>query len=126
MYANENGGRFPERFEDLLLTQDLTPEVFICPSSQGERAPGETREEWATHLSEPLHLTYVYTGKGFDRSAPPEVITAHETPDSHNKDGMNVLYADGHVEFQDRKVTPHLLAELASGHNPPRAANVGR
>ena len=50
MYANQNGGRFPERFEDLLLTQDLTSEVFICPSSQGERAQGETPEEVADEI----------------------------------------------------------------------------
>ena len=120
MYASENGGRLPDGFEALLLTQDITSEVFICPSSQGERATGATLAEVAKNLSNPLHLTYVYTGKGLDYKAPRETIVAHEVPDSHNKDGMNFLYADGHVEFHN-KASANLIAEIEAGHNPPRA-----
>ena len=125
MYANENGGRLPERFEDLLLTQDVTSELFVCPSSQGERAQGETREEVAKNLSNPLHLTYVYCGRGLDDKAPAEAIVAYEVPDSHNKDGMNFLYADGHVEFHN-KASAHFVAEIEAGHNPPRTIDESR
>jgi hypothetical protein len=34
---------------------------------------------------------------------------------------MNVLYADGNVEFHDRRVAAHIAAEIEAGHNPPRA-----
>jgi hypothetical protein len=47
MYVNENGGRYPDRFQELLPTQDLAAEVLFCSSSQGERALGATRQEQA-------------------------------------------------------------------------------
>jgi prepilin-type processing-associated H-X9-DG protein len=122
MYADENGGKFPDGLARLLLTQDLTSEVFICSSSQGERALGETREEQAANLKPPLHLTYVYAGKGLDASAPSEAILAYEFIENHNKDGMNFLYADGHVEFQRREDAEYFVAEIAAGHNPPRVS----
>jgi prepilin-type processing-associated H-X9-DG protein len=123
MYANDNGGRYPDDLGALLLTQDLTAEVFICPSSQGERAPGQTPQEQAQQLSDPLHMTYVYAGKGKSRPAaqPDAMILGYEHVEHHNCDGMNVLYADGHVEFQTAKVSAHVVAEIAAGHNPPRA-----
>jgi prepilin-type processing-associated H-X9-DG protein len=120
MYASENGGRFPDRFEELLLTQDLTAEVFLCPSSRGERSPGQTPQEQAAHLKAPDHLSYVYAGGGLDASAPPEAILAWEFIEHHNKDGMNFLYADGHVEFQRREDAEYFVAEIAAGRNPPR------
>ena len=33
---------------------------------------------------------------------------------------MNVLFADGRVEWIDEPQAKHLLAELSAGHNPPR------
>ena len=75
--------------------------MFICASSHGERAPGATLEEQAKQLSDRLHLTYVYVGKGL--SAPPSIsrdtVLAYEDPGNHGTQGMNFLYADGHVEF---------------------------
>jgi prepilin-type processing-associated H-X9-DG protein len=122
MYAGDNGGRYPKRFEDLLLTQDVTAEVFICPSSQGERAPGQTPLEQAQHLSDPLHMTYVYVGKGMTRPAAraDETILAYERAENHAGQGMHFLYADGHVEFWGNQTAAHLTAEIAAGHNPPR------
>ena len=98
----------------------MTSELFICPSSQGERAQGETREEVAKKLSNPLHLTYVYCGKGRTDKAPADAILAYEIPNNHNKQGMNFLCADGHVEFHN-KAGAHFIAEIEAGHNPPRA-----
>jgi hypothetical protein len=95
--------------------------VFVCPSSAGERAPGNTAEEQAKHLSDPLHMTYVYVGKGW--SAMPahaeEMIVAYERPGNHNNDGMNFLHTDGYVQFQNREVSQHFVNEVAAGHNPP-------
>jgi prepilin-type processing-associated H-X9-DG protein len=126
MYAHENAGRFPDGFEQLLLTQDITSEVFCCPSSNDERATGESTPDLAKALSQPGHLSYVYAGKGLNASAPKDAVLAYEKPDNHNKDGMNVLYADGNVEFVRRDDSARMVAEIAAGHNPPRPADGGK
>jgi prepilin-type N-terminal cleavage/methylation domain-containing protein/prepilin-type processing-associated H-X9-DG protein len=128
-----------------LKTQDLSPEVFICPSSSGERGfstpganPIQNSSNWA---SIPLNLTYsvqnpfpsaLAAQNGFrwsntlgsdfaimgdinpgtqGGSNPPNQVTkpTHDAPrtlmvfgnsNNHKQDGQNILYGDGHVEFQ--------------------------
>jgi len=127
----------------LLKTQDLTSEIFICPSSQGERDTykGKSVQDVSNFTELPTNLTYSYVvpfptqaardagfklnytltsdfaiaadiNPGKTGGTPPDnVLTV--TPNSarkdmqnansnnHNGDGENVLYADGHVEFQN-------------------------
>jgi len=127
----------------LLKTQDLTSEVFICPSSQGERDTFEnkTSQDRSNFTKIPDNLTYSYIvpfpsqeamDAGFklnytltsdfaiagdmnpgDTGGNPtdsvsKVTTqsarkdmANGNSNNHNGDGQNVLYADGHVEFQN-------------------------
>ena len=127
----------------LLKTQDLTSEVFICPSSQGERDSfgGKSVQERSNFTEIPLNLTYSYVAPfptqtardaGFKlnytltsdfaiagdinpgiiggnpkddvstpRPASARNIMANANTNNHNGDGQNVLYADGHVEFQN-------------------------
>ena len=130
----------------LLKTQDLTSEVFICPSSQGERDTfgNKTSQDRSNFTSIPMNLTYSYivpfpsvaamdagfklnytltsdfaiagdmnpgnapagtvgqqdaVGKVTSKSARKEMADGNSN--NHNGDGQNVLYADGHVEFQN-------------------------
>ena len=108
--------------EDLLLSdEDLTSEVYVCPSSQDERATGETPQEVARRLSEPGHLSYVYAARGKSRTAGDDVVLAYDRPVNHPvRTGINVLYGDGHVEFESPREVEWILAELGAGHNPPR------
>jgi prepilin-type N-terminal cleavage/methylation domain-containing protein/prepilin-type processing-associated H-X9-DG protein len=127
----------------LLKTQDLTSEVFICPSSQGERDTfkNKTAQDRANFTEIPLNLTYSYVvpfptqtamDAGFklnytltsdfaiaadinpgNAGGTPQDAVSKVSPSSprnsmadansnnHNGDGQNVLYADGHVEFQN-------------------------
>jgi prepilin-type N-terminal cleavage/methylation domain-containing protein/prepilin-type processing-associated H-X9-DG protein len=127
----------------LLKTQDLTSEVFICPSSQGERDSfgGKSVQERSNFTSIPLNLTYSYIcpfpakaardagfklnytltsdfaiagdinpgtvgGNPIDDVVKPRQNSARNdiskaNSNNHNGDGQNVLYADGHVEFQN-------------------------
>lgn len=127
----------------LLKTQDLTSEVFICPSSQGERDSfgGKSVQDRSNFTELPMNLTYSYIAPFPSQSArdagfklnytltsdfaimgdmnpgivggtPPDdvkkVIAAsarkemqNANTNNHNGDGQNVLYADGHVEFQN-------------------------
>lgn len=127
MYANEHGGHFPDRLEDVALTQDVTAEVFICPSSQGERAPGKTPEEFARHLSHPEHLSYVYLGKGLgSRTAHGRTVVMYEPLVNHNRDGTNVLFADGTVEFVQRDEAKRIVPDLAADQDQPRADQARR
>ena len=119
MYANENHGLFPPDFETLLLTQDLTSEVFVCYCTNHERATGPTTQAVAEQLSAGGHLSYVYTGRGMDWQTPRGAVLAYE-PLANHGDGANVLFADGHVEWLDAAHMTALQAELAAGHNPPR------
>jgi prepilin-type N-terminal cleavage/methylation domain-containing protein/prepilin-type processing-associated H-X9-DG protein len=127
----------------LLKTQDLTSEVFICPSSQGERDTfqGKSVQERSNFTEIPLNLTYSYVAPFPTQTArdagfklnytltsdfaiasdmnpgntggnPTDNVTivkpssarnvmANANTNNHNGDGQNVLYADGHVEFQN-------------------------
>ena len=120
----------------LLRTQDLTSEVFVCPTSQGERWEfgGKTAQQ-VSNFPGGNYLTYSYINPyptpavvkaGFKlnytltsdfaiaadinpgdpgvtavtpQSPRREMAAANTT--NHNGDGQNVLYADGHVEFQN-------------------------
>jgi prepilin-type processing-associated H-X9-DG protein len=142
----------------LLKTQDLTSEVFICPSSQGERDSfgGKSVQERSNFTDIPLNLTYSYVapyptqaardagfklnytltsdfavagdinpgttgGNPKDDVKSPRPNSARNVmqnanSNNHNGDGQNVLYADGHVEFQN---TPYcgMLRTTTTGTN---------
>jgi prepilin-type processing-associated H-X9-DG protein len=119
MYANENRGSFPDDFAVLLLTQDLTSYEFVCGASNDTWARGPTTQAVAANLTAGGHLSYVYTGKGMSLNSPASAVIAYE-PLANHGDGMNVLFADGHVQWMDAKRGQALLAELQSGHNPPQ------
>jgi prepilin-type N-terminal cleavage/methylation domain-containing protein/prepilin-type processing-associated H-X9-DG protein len=143
----------------LLKTQDLTSEVFICPSSQGERDSfgGKSVQERSNFSEIPLNLTYSYIAPfptqsardaGFKlnytltsdlaiagdinpgivggnpsdnvtsvRPASARNVMANANTNNHNGDGQNVLYADGHVEFQNTPFCGMLRSTQAGGTN---------
>lgn len=99
LYAQDHQGHFPDTLEEILLTQDITAEVFTCPSANDDRAPGDTPQQQARHLRD--HCSYVYHGKGLTTATPGATTrpVLCEPLMNHKVDGMNVLYADGHAEF---------------------------
>ena len=104
-----------------LMDQDLTPAVFICPNTNHTPAAlGPTTQATAANIHSGGHLSYIYLGKGFTSSVAPNVILAYEPLSNHYGNGMNVLFGDGHVEFIHTAEATALIAELTTGHNPPR------
>ena len=141
----------------LIKTQDLTSEVFICPSSQGERDTfgGKSVQERSNFNDVPLNLTYSYIapypssaardagfklnytltsdfaiagdinpgttgGNPKDDVKTPRPNSARKdmqnaNSNNHNGDGQNVLYADGHVEFQNTPYCGMLRTTTAGG-----------
>jgi prepilin-type processing-associated H-X9-DG protein len=115
IYAHDNGGMYPPDLNTLLLTQDLDPDVFICPSSTDSKAAGKTRAAKAADLSRPGHCSYIYVPAKSD----PECVVAFDDPANHVGDGANVLFADGHVTFLDLAAVVDMLNGLNVGQNPP-------
>lgn len=119
LYMNENIGKAPQSFEPLLLTQDITSEVFTCPASDDERAEGETPEAQAARLRTGRHCSYVYYGAGMTASLAPDAVIATEYFTNHGGDGVNILFGDGHVEFFDASAAAKLLRNRLHGSSTP-------
>jgi hypothetical protein len=122
IYAHEHGGAFPSALDDLLISGDLTSEIFICPSSDHERATGATTQAViANFRATPLHCSYVYVGGDLTgTTATAAHVVAYEQTTNHERQGMNVLYGDGTVNWLDARDAQHLVSELNAGNNPPR------
>lgn len=114
LYANENEGRYPAALEPLLLTQDITPDVFCCPSSYDTPAPGASVEERSNALLQGVHLSYIYLGHEKGAQAPADAVILYEPLANHDGDGMNILFGDGHVEFVDAQTAQKLIRDATS------------
>ena len=117
LYSNEHKDQYPPDLGTLLATQDVAPEVFVCPSGSSSAPPagdflkpdgtpdGPKLKAWVDANSD-----YTYLGAGRTNSSPAEDILLYEKPSDHDGDGMNMLFGDGHVEFF---TMPSAVAELA-------------
>ena len=121
MYANEHGGRFPDRLEDL-LAEDINPDVFVCPLSNDTAIVAPTTQQAGLRLSaEPGHVSYIYVGKGLTDKADAKVLVAYERI-AHHGDGLNMLFADGQVQFVPSAQAKVLIAQASS--RPTTAATL--
>jgi len=116
MYAQDHGGRFPAGFEHLITEEDLSSEVFLCPSSAGERAAGATTQEVVqSFLADPIHCSYVYAGANLTRATTtPAHVLAYEPLGNHvgNPQGIHVLHGDGTVRWYAAPQAKRLIDEL--------------
>jgi len=119
MYANEHGGSFPNDLATVLLMEELGADAFVCPATDNTAAGGATTRAVAANLTAGGHLSYLYAGKGLTVKSPGDAVVAYEPLSNHGA-GMNVLYADTHVDWVDAPKARKLMAELNAGHNPPR------
>lgn len=97
MYANDHKGRFPPDLGVVMTEQDMAPEIFINPRSGTQSPPRNlaiaARAAWVKENSD-----YAYLGAGLKINANADVVVAYEKMDGLH-DGINILFADGHVEF---------------------------
>ncbi len=113
LYSNENGGRYPNTLGDLVRKQDVSVEVFVCPSSVNEvpaqvkQAGGEAAAAWVN-----ANADYVFVAMGKANNLPPDAVVVYEKPENHEFEGINVLFADGHVEFVMFDAALELIPEL--------------
>jgi hypothetical protein len=124
LYANENGGAMVPDLFALLDTQDMVPEVFTCPQSPEDRAPGTQPAERRAQILAGGHLSYIYIGgQGLLHDLNPLDVIMFEPLSNHGDagmHGMNVLHPDGMVEWIDETKGKSILAQHAAGVRPIR------
>jgi prepilin-type processing-associated H-X9-DG protein len=102
MYANENnrnGGKFPPTLAELVVKGGASPDAFVSPRRDGTAPPHLLNADPAVRgrwVEENSH--YAYVGAGLTSAAGPDVVLAYEKWEGLD-DGINVLFADGHVEW---------------------------
>ena len=118
-YANDHHGQYPPRLEELILDGNINSNVFVCPDSIDTPAPGSTPQAQAAALSSGGHESYIYV-PNLNSSVSAETIVLYEPLSDHAGQGMNILFGDGHVEFDPNPSAGRMIAELQAGFNPPR------
>ena len=97
IFANDQkDGAFPGSFAEMYKKQELTPDVFINPRTEHQVPPGLDRDQIGAWLDD--NCDYVWLGKGRKNNLPADIVLAYEKPEGLS-DGINLLFADGHVEF---------------------------
>lgn len=118
LYANDHGSQFPDSFGTILAIEDITSSVFNCPETADMPAQGPTTQATVADLYSGGHLSYIYLGQKLTTAtATANTVVAYE-PLSNHRDGMNVLFGDGHVEFLTPAAGNQLLAKVAAGERP--------
>ncbi len=112
LYANEHKGQFPDSLGPLIKTQDIGIEAFSCPSGDIEASDAvikgglDTMAAWADKES-----PYVYIGKGLTNHEPADRLVLYEREDDHGGGGMNMLFGDGHVEWNSMEQAKQIIAK---------------
>jgi predicted Zn finger-like uncharacterized protein/prepilin-type processing-associated H-X9-DG protein len=117
LYGNDNLGQYPPTLDLALTTQDISAEVFCCPSSNESVAPGATVQQQAASLTPGKHLSYVYVPGGTTSSSTERVVL-YEPLTNHDQDGTNILYGDGHVSWESKAAAQKIIADVQAGKNP--------
>jgi prepilin-type processing-associated H-X9-DG protein len=114
LYTNDSKGVYPNTFGDLLLTQDITSDVFVCLSSNDTPATGPTTQAVIATMNTPGYCSYIYLGKGLTVPVTANTVVVYE-PMANHGDGMNVLFGDGHVEFIYSADAAKILDQVKAG-----------
>lgn len=102
MYANDNQGNFPDDLGTLFKAEQLGGSVFVCPTGSTalpanfDAMTPDDKAKWINDNSD-----YVYLGKGLKMANQnARRIMIYEKDGAHEARGINLLFGDGHVEFQ--------------------------
>jgi prepilin-type processing-associated H-X9-DG protein len=118
LYANEHGGQYPDSFETVLSSEEISADVFCCPSTSVRPASGATTQATIANFGAGHHCSYCYVARGAIVKSSPDIVLAYEPLSNHDDDGMNVLFNDGHVEFIAKPGAEALLKRMATTTQP--------
>jgi prepilin-type processing-associated H-X9-DG protein len=121
LYCNENRGNLPQSWREIYMTQDPSPEVFVCPASDDVRATGDNIDARAQQLLAGGHCSYQYLGSGNLRNLTADIVLAIENRFHHGSDlGANVLFGDGQVRHMTGAASKHIYDAISRGERPVR------
>jgi prepilin-type processing-associated H-X9-DG protein len=114
-------GRSPDSLGQLYLAGGIAPSDFLCPACADTAARGSTPDAVAADLTAGGHLSYAYVGAGLTAAAHPDTVVMFDQPMNHDvdrRDGGNVLFADGHLEWYNRAEFRTVVDRAAAGERP--------
>jgi prepilin-type processing-associated H-X9-DG protein len=116
LYSNDTKGKSPPDLGTLIKTEDITANVFVCPDSGKQPPPGMTPDQaadWVNHNSD-----YIYIGIGVGvPGVDPQTVIVYERETNHGRDGMNILFGDGHVKFDNLPAARRLIEKSTKPHD---------
>lgn len=113
LYAQDNlrlGGPYGPGFDRLVQTQAISTQVFQCPSDSSAGTGQLTGGP----------CSYIWLGQNLKMSSNPQCVLAYEPLSNHGREGSNLLFADGHVEFIGKRDAAAMIKQLEQGTNPPK------
>lgn len=122
-YAVKYDAHYPPTLATLVVHGDMPAAAFVCPSSPQKVALGTTLEATAEFIaSDPTsYCSYVYAAAPLSADAVTlQHVLAYEPPAQHGGTGAHFLFGNGSVRWLDQPEADRFVAELSSGHNPPR------
>jgi prepilin-type processing-associated H-X9-DG protein len=120
-YAETHGNSYPAQLDDVTELSPPPPAgVFVCPSDRKTPPASAPPESMAADINSGEHCSYVYVGTGVKTSADPRVVILYEPLGNHNREGMNVLFADGQCKWLNADEAQSILDQRAKGKRPIR------
>ncbi|MDH3582915.1 MAG: DUF1559 domain-containing protein [Phycisphaerae bacterium] len=117
IYAADHDG-FPPDLGTLIKNGTISMQVCIDPRT-GKKVPVHLRtlKDQAVWIND--HADYVYRAGKVKPDSPPNTILMYEKLGPHNRQSINILFADGHVESVNSGRARRLLRQ-AGEPIPPR------
>jgi type II secretory pathway pseudopilin PulG len=117
VYAAANQGRLPDDEKTIFTTQMIQVTAFLSPRAPRQRPPTGSRDLQGDWVNQ--HSDYVWTGANLNAgNATTETVLAYERP-AGLKDGIEVLFGDGHVDWVPKPKANAMVSDLTQGKNPP-------